>query len=95
MTTILSAYLFSIEKIDIITLFFILIGSLIILIIIGFKLKTDEIKEELDNKKMEQIKLNEKLKIYEQLIDMKVEDKNMKKRILELENKILKNEQKK
>ena len=77
MINIISTYLLSIQIIDFITLIFIIIGSIVIIIIIGFQLKINKIKEELDNQKTEQQKLNEKLKIYE--------------RLAKLENKVFKN----
>ena len=67
MINIISTYLLSIQIIDFITLIFIIIGSIVIIIIIGFQLKINKIKEELDNQKTEQQKLNEKLKIYDRL----------------------------
>lgn len=67
MCNVLSAYLFSLQKININTLILILAGSAVVIIVIGIQLKTGEIKDELENQKLEQKKLSEKLKIYERL----------------------------
>lgn len=50
-------------------------------------MKINEINQELDNQKIEQNRLSEKLKIREQLINIKAE-------IRALEKEVLKNEQK-
>lgn len=80
LANIISAYLFSLKIINLATLAFIIIGSIVIFIIIGIQLKTGEIREELENQKSEQKRLSEKLKIHEQLIEMKAEIKELQKR---------------
>jgi len=64
------------------TVYGILIITLIILGVLlwAFHRENNEIKEDLENQKTEQTKLGEKLKIHEQLIDMKAEIKELQKR---------------
>lgn len=75
---ILSAYLFSLNRINITQMIFILGGSLIFIIILGVQYRTNEIIDELDNQKTQIKKLDEKLKIYKQLIDVKADIKFLK-----------------
>ncbi len=62
MVNILSAYLFSLEKISLNTLIFIIIISILVIIIIGVQLRSSEIKDEQDAQKLEQKRLGESLK---------------------------------
>ena len=67
---VVSAWLFSLEKISIMVFIFILTGSLIVIIIIGIQLVKQEIGEVDDKLKkqgLEQMRLNERLKIYDRL----------------------------
>lgn len=59
---------------DLLIIFFILVISIIIIVY----LKINEINKELDNQKFNQVKLSEKLKIHEQLIDIKTEINQLK-----------------
>ncbi|MFH1585712.1 MAG: hypothetical protein ABIB79_03010 [archaeon] len=59
---------------DLLLIFFVSIISIIIIVY----LKINEINKELDDQKLNQTKLNEKLKIHEQLIDIKAEIKQLK-----------------
>lgn len=81
MVNLLSAYLFSLDLIDSTALIFIIVASLVVIIIIGFQLKINEIGEEQENQKTEQKRLGEKLKIHEQLIDIKSDIKELQKRV--------------
>jgi len=62
MINIFFVYLFSLKIISMITLFLILGGFLISIIIIGIQLKTNEIKDELDNQSKIEAILNGKKK---------------------------------
>ncbi len=88
---IVSGYLFSLELINFITFILIVIGSLIVIIIIGLQLKTNEIKENLRELKnnfkelKEKVRLNqenleERFKIYERLIILEEKINNVRKR---------------
>lgn len=77
----ISAYLFALHTINISTLIFIVIGSIVVILIIGIQLKTRGSSERLNNLELEQQKLVEKLKIHEQLIDMKAEIKELQKKV--------------
>lgn len=62
--------------------FFNIFLLIIILIIISvISKRTDEINQELDDQKLSQNRLNEKLKIHELLINMKADIKELQKRI--------------
>ena len=78
---ILSAYLFSLKLISFNSLLLITITSLIVIIIAGIQLKISEIKDEIINQQTEQKRLDEKLKIHEQLINMKSEIKELQKKV--------------
>lgn len=80
-TNIAATYFFTIQKINLTSLIFILIGSLVVIIIMSFQLKLNETKEEIEKIEIEQKKIGEKLKIHEQLIDIKAEIKEIKRRI--------------
>ena len=54
-------------------LIFIIIGSILVILIISIQIKADNSIDRLDHLELEQQKLREKLKIHEQLIDMKAE----------------------
>ncbi len=60
---------------------FILIIAISISIIIVVYMKINEINQELDNQKIEQNRLAEKLKIHEQLINIKAEIKTLQKEV--------------
>ncbi|MFA7708104.1 MAG: hypothetical protein WCX73_04080 [Candidatus Pacearchaeota archaeon] len=75
-----SVYLLTLGKININSLIVILTGSIVLIIIIGFQSKINEVIEGVENQRIEQIKLKEKLKIYEQLIGMKGDIKELQKR---------------
>ena len=51
------------------------------IIILGFQLKINELKENLDIQKTEQKRLDEKLKIYKDLAYMKEEIKTLQKKV--------------
>jgi len=76
-----SAYLLSLGKINLSILLLVLIGSIVVIIILSIQLKTNKIKSELNAQKIEQQKLNEKLKIHEQLINIKAEIKELQKKV--------------
>ena len=65
------------------TIYAILVITLILIgiIIWAFHKKGEENKQELEYQKIEQKKLGEKLKIHEQLIDLKVEIKELQKKV--------------
>lgn len=65
------------------TIYFILIIALLIILALiwAFHRENNEIKEELEKQELEQKKLVEKLKIHEQLIDMKAEVKELQKQV--------------
>ena len=67
-----------------ITVYIILILTLVIIggIIWAINVNLNEIKQDLKEQKIEQKRLGEKLKIYEQLINMKAEIKELQKRCL-------------
>jgi glucan phosphoethanolaminetransferase (alkaline phosphatase superfamily) len=74
---------YNLEKLEINNIFqnLLLIIPVIIAIVVIFYMKLNEINKELDNQKSEQQKLVEKLKIHEQLIDMKAEVKELQKKV--------------
>ena len=79
MTNVVSAYLFSLKKINL--MIFISVVSIMFIIILGFQLKINELKENLDIQKTEQKRLDEKLKIYKDLAYMKEEIKTLQKKV--------------
>ncbi|MBS3075535.1 hypothetical protein J4429_03670 [Candidatus Pacearchaeota archaeon] len=60
---------------------FILIIAISVSIIIVVYMKINEINQELDNQKIEQNRLSEKLKIHEHLINIKAEIKTLQKEV--------------
>jgi len=83
--SILLGFIFKLEKFDLnkftpIDLIIILTIAVISIIFIVY-LKMGEINKELDNQKIEQQKLSEKLKIHEQLIGMKAEINELQKKV--------------
>jgi len=74
---IISAYLFALHTIDINLMMFIIIGSIIVIIIIGIQSKNKNISEKLEKLELSNKKLEEKLKIHEQLVDIKADIKNL------------------
>ncbi len=69
--SIFSAYLFAVGVINLTTVIFIVIGSLIVIIIASFQSKIKKTQEDVEGQSNEVKRLNEKLKIYEQLVDLK------------------------
>jgi len=80
---ILSPYLLRFNISNITGMYIILVVLILVILVIIWAInkKTNEIKDELENQKLEQQKLNEKLKIYEQLIDMKAEIKELQNEV--------------
>lgn len=78
------AFLLKLQKIDFknfqATDILLILGVAIIAVVFIFYRKIREINDELDNQEKEQKRICEKLKIYEQLIDMKAEIKELQKR---------------
>ena len=86
MVNLISGYLFSIKIINLTLFLSILIGSLIVIILIGVQLKTNEIKEKASNIEKELIGLKkeyeERFKIYDRLnnIERKIDSLDKKRR---------------
>jgi len=79
---LISAYLFFyLKTISISLLIFILIGSVLFIFIVIIQLNNYEIENRLFNQEKDQKRLTEKLKIHEQLIDMKSEIKELQKEV--------------
>jgi len=78
---LVSGYLFTIQKINITMLAFIIIGSLLVILIISIQIKTNDLIDKISSLESGQQKLKEKLKIHEQLIDMKAEIKELQKEV--------------
>ncbi len=87
---ILSAYLFSLGLIDLTAIIVIIIGFIIFIIITGFQSKVNEfetklskkdleLKKKLSDQDLELKKINERLKINEQLIDIKSDIKELQR----------------
>lgn len=62
-----SAWLFYAKLINLTLLLIISIGSLIVLIIVGFQLKLNKLSQKVDNSLQKQKKIDETLKIYDRL----------------------------
>ncbi|OGJ16675.1 hypothetical protein A3K73_00625 [Candidatus Pacearchaeota archaeon RBG_13_36_9] len=80
------AFIFSIKQFDLNNITSVYLILIIALLLIGITVwalhkRIDEIKDELDNQATEQKRLGEKLKIHEQLIDMKAEIKELQKKV--------------
>ncbi len=58
----------------------VILGVAVIAIVLVFYKKINEINDEMSNQADEQNRIEEKLKIYEQLIDMKADIKELQKR---------------
>ncbi len=82
MVNLVSGYLFTLQKINLIWLMFIVIGSALIILIISIQIKTDNSMDKIDSLESKQQKLEEKLKIHEQLINIKSDIKELQKSIL-------------
>ncbi len=54
---------------------------ILVLVVWAIHKRTNEIKDKTDLQEIEQRRLNEKLKIHEQLIDVKVEIKELQKKV--------------
>jgi SNF family Na+-dependent transporter len=83
-SSIIIAFLLKLQKIDFknfqATDILLILGVAIIAVVFVFYRKIREINDELDNQEKEQKRICEKLKIHEQLIDMKAEIKELQKR---------------
>ena len=81
MVNLVTAYLFSLGWINQGVLLLIIAGSLLFVVILGIQLRTNKIEKEQRKYRMEQEKLNERLKIYDELINMKSDIKELQRRI--------------
>ena len=77
---LLSSYLFYLNIINLNLLIFIIVASVFVVIIIITQTGSYEVERRLNAQEQEQKRQNEKLKIHEQLIDMKAEIKGLQKR---------------
>jgi hypothetical protein len=85
MINLVSGYLFTLQKINLTWLMFIVIGSALIILIISIQIKTDNSMDKIDSLESKQQKLEEKLKIHEQLINIKSDIKELQKGIFKNE----------
>lgn len=73
------AYLYYIQLMNTTILVIIVVGSIVFAMIMGFQLKMNDNTKKLENFESEQKRLTEKLKIHEQLIEIKSDIKELKK----------------
>ncbi len=76
---LLSAYLFSLGLINLTAIIVIIIGFIIFIIITGFQSKVNEFETKLSNQDLELKKISERLKINEQLINIKSDIKELQR----------------
>lgn len=78
---LVSVYLLYLKTISLNLFIFVLMGSIFIIIIVITQLSSYEIENRLAYQEKNQRKLDEKLKIHEQLIDMKADIKELQREV--------------